>query len=316
MRRSYVPGAGSSSIAAVSQTKLEPRTEEIPAEPRYDEAHLQPERRTVVIRPARRWPHLDLRELWHYRELMFTLVWRDVIVRYKQTFLGVTWALLVPALTTTVYVVVFGKFAKFPHGNTPYPSLIAAGVIPMQYFASALTSSSMSLVANLPLVTKVYFPRVLLPLAAVVVPLVDLLIALPVLLVLMAVYGTWPAGAAVALAPAFLGLAFITALGIGFLLSTLTARWRDVPYMIPVFLGILPLVSGVMYALDQIPTKWQWLFSVNPMSGVIAGWRWAVLGETAPRWGQTTVSVSVALLLFAAGLAVFRIYEPRFADTI
>jgi lipopolysaccharide transport system permease protein len=316
MRRSYVPGAGSSSIAAVSQTKLEPRAEEIVADPRHDEAHLELERRTVVIRPARRWPHLDLRELWHYRELMFTLVWRDIVVRYKQTFLGVTWALLVPAMTTAVYVIVFGKFAKFPHGTTPYPSLVAAGVVPMQYFASALTSSSMSLVANLPLVTKVYFPRVLLPLAAVVVPLVDFLVALPVLLVLMAVYGTWPDSAAVALAPAFLGLAFITALGVGFLLSTLTARWRDVPYMIPVFLQILPLVSGVMYALNQIPVKWQWLFAANPMSGVIAGWRWAILGESAPNWGQMAVSVSVATIIFGLGLAVFRLYEPRFADTI
>jgi homopolymeric O-antigen transport system permease protein len=168
----------------------------------------------------------------------------------------------------------------------------------------------------MPLVTKVYFPRVLLPLAAVVVPLVDLVIALPLLLVLMAVYGTWPDGAAVALAPVFLALAIVTALGVGFLLSTLTARWRDVPYMIPVFLQVLPLVSGVMYALNQIPTKWQWLFSLNPMASVIAGWRWAVLGEAVPNWGQMTVSVSVAFLLFALGLAVFRIYEPRFADTI
>ncbi len=300
----------------MSQTKLEPPSEQLVAEPRDDEAHLRPDRRTVVIRPASRWPHLDMRELWHYRELTFRLVWRDVVVRYKQTFLGVTWAVLVPALTTTVYVIVFGKFANFPHGNTPYPSLTAAGVIPMQYFASALTASSSSLVSNLPLVTKVYFPRVLLPLAAVVVPLVDFFIALPVLLVLMAVYGTWPDSAAVLLAPAFLGLAVITALGIGLLLSTFTARWRDVPYMIPVFLQILPLVSGVMYALDQIPTKWQWIFSLNPMSAVIAGWRWAILGEAAPHWGRTTVSVSVAMLLFALGLAVFRTYEPRFADTI
>jgi lipopolysaccharide transport system permease protein len=300
----------------VSQTKLEPPSQQVVSDAPSEEPPLLPDRRTVVIRPAKRWPHLDVRELWHFRELIFTLVWRDIVVRYKQTFLGITWAMLVPALTTTVYVIVFGKFAKFPHGNTPYPSLTAAGVIPMQYFVSALTSSSMSLVSNLPLVTKVYFPRVLLPLAAVVVPLVDLLIALPVLLVLMAVYGTWPSSAAVALAPAFIGLAFITALGIGFLLSTLTARWRDVPYMIPVFLQVLPLVSGVMYALDQIPTKWQWVFSLNPMSGVIAGWRWAILGETAPQWGQTAVSISVAMLIFGLGLGVFRIYEPRFADTI
>jgi len=300
----------------VTQTKVEIPTPSTAPDRRPADAHLEAERRTFVIRPAQRWPHLDVRELWHYRELLLRLVWRDVVVRYKQTFLGVTWAVLVPALTTTVYVIVFGKFAKFPHGNTAYPSLTAAGVIPMQYFASALTSSSTSLVANLPLVTKVYFPRILLPLAAVIVPIVDLLIALPVLLVLMAIYGTWPSSAAVALAPAFIGLAFITALGIGFLLSTVTARWRDVPYMIPVFLQILPLVSGVMYALDQIPTKWQWVFSLNPMSGVIAGWRWAILGETAPQLGQTAVSVTVSIVLFLVGLAVFRSYEPRFADTI
>ena len=300
----------------MTQTKLEPPRERIVEEPHRDEAHLQPERRTTVIRPATRWPHLDLRELWHYRELMLRLVWRDVVVRYKQTFLGVTWALLVPALTTTVYVIVFGKFAKFPHGNTSYPSLVAAGVIPMQYFVSALIGSSMSLVSNLPLVTKVYFPRILLPLAAVVVPLFDLAVALPVLLVLMAVYNTWPDSAAVFLAPAFLGLAVITALGIGFLLSTFTARWRDVPYMLPVFLQVLPLVSGVMYALNEIPKKWQWLFSLNPMAGVIAGWRWAILGEAEPNWGQMTVSVSVAILFFVLGLAVFRSFEPRFADTI
>jgi lipopolysaccharide transport system permease protein len=311
-----LPGARSSTIATVTETKLEPPSERIATETPQEEFALRPDRRTVVIGPAKRWPHLDLRELWHFRELMFRLIWRDVVVRYKQTFLGVAWALVVPALTTTVYVVVYGKFANFPHGNTPYPSLTAAGVIPMQYFASALTASSMSLVTNLPLVTKVYFPRILLPMAAVLVPLVDLLIALPVLLVLMGIYGTWPSSAAVALAPVFLGLAFVTALGVGFLLSTFTARWRDVPYIIPVFLQILPLVSGVMYALDQIPTKWQWFFSVNPMSSVIAGWRWAMLGETQPQWGHLAVSVSVAILIFSLGLAVFRIYEPRFADTI
>jgi lipopolysaccharide transport system permease protein len=299
----------------VTQTQLE-RPRDSVSDAGHDHGHLEADRRVVHIRPASRWPHLDVRELWHYREVMFRLVWRDVVVRYKQTFLGVLWAVLVPAMTTGVYVIVFGKFANFPHGTTPYPALAAAGVIPMQYFASAVTSSSTSLVTNLPLVTKVYFPRIMLPLANVVVPLIDFAIGLSVLLVVMAVYGTWPDSAAVLLAPAFIGLAIVTALGIGFLLSTLTARWRDVPYMIPVFLQILPLVSGVMYALDQIPEKWQWLFSLNPMSAVIAGWRWAILGETAPQLGQTAVSVAVAVLLFAGGLAVFRAYEPRFADTI
>jgi lipopolysaccharide transport system permease protein len=306
----------------VSETKLEiPRgktarpPEAEPAEGQF-EGHLEPELRTFVIRPAQRWPHLDVRELWHYREVLLTLVWRDVVVRYKQTFLGVAWAVLVPALTAVVYIVVFGRFAKFPHGTTPYPVLVVAGVVPMQYFASAVTSSSTSLVSNLPLVTKVYFPRVLLPLGAVVVPLVDLVVALPVMFTVMAIYGTWPNGAAGLLAPVFIALACVTALGIGFLLATINVRWRDVPYIIPVFLQILPLVSGVMYAMSQIPAKWQWLFSLNPMSNIIAGWRWAMLGETPPVWGQMAVSVAMTALLFVAGLAAFRAFEPRFADTM
>jgi len=270
----------------------------------------------VVIRPAPRLPHLDVRELWHYRELLGTLVWRDVMVRYKQTFLGVAWALLVPAFTALVYIIVFGKFAKFPAGDVPYPALVIGGVLPMQYFSSALTGSSTSLVANLPLVTKVYFPRVLLPLAAVIVPLVDLVVGLPILVLLMAVYGTWPDGIEAILAPLFIGLAFLTALGAGFLLSAVNVRYRDVPYAIPVFMQVMPLISGVMYAVQQIPTKWQWILALNPMTAVISGLRWAVLGGPTPNWGQVSVGVCVAVLLFVGGLALFRSSEPRFADTI
>ncbi len=248
---------------------------------------------------------------------MQRLVWRDVSVRYKQTFLGVAWALLVPAFTALVYVIVFGKFANFPRGSVvAYPSLVVAGVIPMQYFASSLTSSSTSLVSNLGLVTKVYFPRVLLPLAGVLVPLVDLVVGLPVLMALMGVYGTWPTGPEVILAPLFIALALVTALGAGFLLSAVNVRYRDVPYMIPVFLQVLPLLSGVMYAVAAIPAKWQWVFAINPMTAVISGWRWAILGADAPNWGQTAVGVAVSAMLFLIGLAVFRRSEPRFADTI
>jgi lipopolysaccharide transport system permease protein len=272
--------------------------------------------RTFVIKPASRWPHLDVGELWHFRELLQTLIWRDIVVRYKQTFLGVAWALLVPVFTATVYVIVFGKFANFPAGETPYPSLVLAGVLPMQYFASSLTGASMSLSSNLQLVTKVYFPRALLPLAAVVVPMIDFLVGLPVLIFLMWLYGTWPAGPEVLLAPAFMALAAITALGGGFFLSALNVRYRDVRYMIPVFLQVLPLLSGVMYAVEQIPTKWQWVLAFNPMSTVISGWRWAVLDANAPHVGQSAVGVTVALLLFFGGLAIFRSSEPRFADTI
>ena len=272
--------------------------------------------RVTVIRPASRLPRLDIAELWHYRELLWTLVWRDVSVRYKQTFLGIAWALLVPAFTALIYVIIFGKFANFPAGSTPYPTLVIAGVLPMQYFASSLTQSSMSLLANLPLVTKVYFPRTLLPLTGVTVPLVDLVVGLPVLLALMWKYGTWPDGWKVVTAPLFMLLAVVTVLGIGLLLSAVNVRYRDVRYMIPVFLQVLPLLSGVMFAVDQIPEKWQWILSFNPMTSVIAGWRWAMLDASAPDPGQVAVGVSVALALFVVGLAVFRSSEPRFADTI
>ena len=272
--------------------------------------------RVTVIRPASRVPRLDVGELWHYRELLWALVWRDVVVRYKQTFLGVAWAILVPVFTATVYVIIFGKFANFPAGETPYPSLVVAGVLPMQYFASALTLSSLSLLANLPLVTKVYFPRTLLPLSGISVPLVDFLVGVPVLLALMAHYGTWPGGWKVLAAPLFILLAALTVLGLGLLLSAVNVRYRDVRYMIPVFLQVLPLLSGVMFAVDQIPEKWQWILSFNPMTAVVAGWRWSMLDAAEPQVGHLAVGVTVAVVLFVAGLAVFRSSEPRFADTI
>jgi lipopolysaccharide transport system permease protein len=272
--------------------------------------------RITVIRPASRIPRLHLEELWHYRELLWTLVWRDVAVRYKQTFLGVAWAILVPAFTALVYVIVFGKFANFPAGSTPYPSLVVAGVLPMQYFASALSLASLSLLSNLPLVTKVYFPRTLLPLGGVCVPLVDFVVGLPVLIVLIWKYDTWPSGWETLTAPLWILLAVVTVLGISFLLAAINVRYRDVRYMIPVFLQVLPLLSGVMFAVDQIPTKWQWILSFNPMTSVIAGWRWAVLDAAQPNMGQVAVGVAVAGVLFVIGLATFRSSEPNFADTI
>jgi lipopolysaccharide transport system permease protein len=272
--------------------------------------------RVTVIKPAPRWPSLDLPELWHFRELLGRLVWRDVVVRYKQTFLGVAWAILVPIFTAVVYVIVFGKFANFPSGDVPYPSLVIAGVLPMQYFASALTGSSLSLAGNLQLVTKVYFPRTLLPLAAVIVPFVDFLVGLPVLIALMWYYDTWPGGWEVLLAPAFMALAVLTALGLGLFLSAVNVRFRDVRYMIPVFLQVLPLLSGVMYDVSQIPVKWQWVLAFNPMTTVISGWRWAILDSAPPDPAQAALGVGVAAALLVFGLAVFRSSEPRFADTI
>ena len=272
--------------------------------------------RLTVIRPAPRWPHLDLSELWHFRELLGRLVWRDVVVRYKQTFLGVAWAILVPLFTAIVYIFVFGKFANFPSGGVKYQVLVMAGVLPMQYFASAMTGSSMSLAANLNLVTKVYFPRTLLPLAAVVVPLVDFLVGIPVLLAFMAFFDVWPGGIEVLTAPLFMGLAVLSALGLGLFLSAANVRYRDVRHMIPVLLPILPLLSGVMFDVQSIEEKWQWVLAFNPMTAVITGWRWAVMDGPSPDTWQTALGVSVGIVLFVVGLGVFRSSEPRFADTI
>ncbi len=272
--------------------------------------------RVTVIRPAPRWPHLDVGELWHYRELLLTFVWRDIKVRYKQTLIGVVWALLVPVLTAVVYTVVFGRFAKFPSGNLPYPLLAFSGILPMQYFTSALTQASGSLVQNVALVTKVYFPRVLLPMSGVLVPFVDFVIGFAVLLGLMGWFGIWPAGPAVLLALPFVLVALATALGLGLGLAALNVRYRDVPYAIPVFLQVLPFLSAVPYAFHQIPEKWQWVLAANPMTAVITGWRWAVLDGAAPDPAKLGISLAVAAGLFLLGLTFFRRSEPRFADTI
>ena len=272
--------------------------------------------RVTVIKPALRRPHLDVSELWHFRELLGRFVWRDITVRYKQTFLGVAWALLVPIFAAAVYTVVFGKFANFPAGEVPYPALVLSGVLVMQYFTSSLTGASVSLVANMPLVTKVYFPRVLLPLASAIVPAVDFALGFLVLVPLMLYYHTGPDGIELVLAPAFLALAFVTALGVGLLLSTLNVRFRDVPHMLPAFLPILPLLSGGPYAVQEIPEKWQWILAFNPMTAVISGWRWSMLGGAPPNWGQAMVGAAVGVTLFIGGLTIFRTSEPRFADTI
>jgi lipopolysaccharide transport system permease protein len=303
------------SIGRVTETQApvrKPQPEPARSAPR-DKPSSSP---VFVIRPASRWPHLDFGELWHYRELLGTFVWRDLVVRYKQTFLGVTWALLVPIFSATIPIIVLGKFAKFPSGDIQYPVLVFSGVLVNQYFTSAVTGASTSIVTNVNLVTKVYFPRVLLPLAGVLVPVVDFLLAIVVLVALMWHYGRWPNGAVVALAPLFVGLAVVTALGIGFMLSTLNVRYRDVPYAIPVFLTMLPWVSGVYLEIREIPEKWQWILSLNPMSSVISGWRWAVVGGPTPDPGLLALGVGVAVLLFLGGLTFFRSSEPRFADTI
>jgi lipopolysaccharide transport system permease protein len=269
----------------------------------------------TVIRPAARWPRLDLRELWHYRELLGRFVWRDVKVRYKQTFIGVAWAILQPFLTMVVFTLVFGKFAKFPNQGQQYPVFLYSGLLLWSYFSSALTGSSMSIVSNVPLVTKVYFPRVLLPAGAALVPIVDLAMASSVLVGLMAYYHT-SIGHMAYLAPSFLLLAVATALGTGLFFAALNVRYRDVPYVIPFIVQTWLYVSSVVYPIAALPLKWQWVLATNPMNGAITGFRWALVGTPPPDTGQFLVSVASAILIFLFGLAFFRASEPKFADTI
>jgi lipopolysaccharide transport system permease protein len=269
----------------------------------------------TVISPAVRWPRLDVRELWRFRELLAIFIWRDLKVRYKQTVIGAAWALFQPAFTALVYTLIFGRFARFPSGNLPYPVFAFSGVLAWQYFSASLNTASASVVANVPLVTKVYFPRLLLPIAGVLVPLVDLVLASTVMVGLIIWFHTWPSWVIV-FSPLFIFLALVTALGSALTLSALNTRYRDVPYAIPVFMQVLPFLSGVPYSLEGAPEKWQWILSLNPITAVVTGWRWTVLDGPPPVPGQLAIGVAVALVLFAGGLAYFRRTEPRFADTI
>jgi len=271
--------------------------------------------RLVVIRPASRIPKLDFHELWQYRELALTFVWRDLKVRYKQTAIGVGWALLQPFVTMVVLTLIFGKFAKFPSQNLPYPIFLYSAQLPWTYFQSSFQSSSFSVSLNSALVTKIYFPRVLLPLAAIIVPAVDFLLASTILGGMM-VYFHIAIGWEALLAPLFILLAAVTALGAGLLFSVANVRYRDVPYVIPFLVQIWFYCSGVIYPIGALKPHWQWILSLNPMTGVITGFRWALVGTPPPHAGQFALSVAMAGLLFLVGLTVFRGFEPRFADTI
>lgn len=278
-------------------------------------AEMSGDARVTVIRPAPRWPHLDIPELWHYRELLLRLAWRDVSVRYKQTSIGVTWAILQPFLTMVAFTLVFGKFADFPSKGIPYPIFTYSALLPWTYFASSVAQSSNSLVSNRSLVTRVYFPRILLPLAGVTVPIVDFLLAFIVLLGMMVYFTIWPSLALV-LAPLFLLMGALTALGVGLFLSAVNVRYRDVPYAIPFVIQIWLYFSGVVYAISALPEKWQWVLALNPMTAVISGFQWGVVSTARPNPGQTAVSIASMAVMFIVGLWYFRRSEPKFADTI
>jgi lipopolysaccharide transport system permease protein len=269
----------------------------------------------VVIQPRSRLFDLDLRSLWQYRELVYFMVWRDVKTRYKQTVLGVAWALLQPVLTMLVFWVVFSQFARVPSDGLPYPLFAFIGLLPWTYFSQAVARSGAGLVGNSNLIGKVYFPRLIIPLAAAITPGVDFLLSFGVLAGLMLWYGVAPTWAMLAVLP-LIGLAFVAALAVGTWLSALNVKYRDVGHLIPFLIQIWMYASPVIYPLSLVPERWQPLYSLNPMVGVITGFRWALTGGEPPNITSGLVSLAAVGVLLLTGLVYFRRAERDFADVI
>lgn len=269
----------------------------------------------IIIRPSRGWLDLNLREVWRYRELVYFLTWRDIKVRYKQTFLGAAWAILQPFLTMVVFTLFFGRLAHIPSDDVPYPIFSYAALLPWQLFSKALNDAGRSLVANRNMLTKVYFPRLVIPMASLLGGVVDFGIAFLVLLAMMAYYGIAPTARVWALVP-FLLLALVTALGVGLWLSALNVLYRDVGYTLPFLTQAWMFITPIAYSSTLVPPKWRLLYALNPMAGVVNGFRWALLGTPTGPDASLAVSTVVAFLLLASGLYFFRRMERQFADRV
>jgi lipopolysaccharide transport system permease protein len=270
---------------------------------------------TFHIDPPSGWTAIGFRELWDYRELLYFLTWRDVKVRYKQTALGAAWAIIQPLFMMLVFSLFFGRLAKIPSDGIPYPIFTFCALLPWQLFAHALTESSNSLVANERLITKVYFPRLVVPMAAVLGGLVDFAVAFAILLVMMFYYGIVPSWAIVTL-PGFILLAVMTALGVGLWLSALNVKYRDVRYTINFLIQFWLFATPVAYPSSLVPAKWRALYGLNPMAGVVEGFRWALLGKTEAPGAMLWVSVAVVIVILIGGLYYFRRMEQEFADVV
>ena len=256
------------------------------------------------------------RDLWAYRELFCFLAWRDILVRYKQTIIGVAWSVIRPFLTMVVLTIVFGNIAGLPSGNVPYAIMVYAAMLPWQYFSNAFSEAANSLVSNSNLLTKVYFPRLIIPSTAIVVSLIDFLISMGILSLLMLYYKFLP-GWQVLTLPLFLFLATVTALGTGFFISALNVQFRDFRYIVPFIVQFGLYISPVGFSSDTIPEKWRLLYSLNPMVGVIDGFRWAILGgETTIYWPGFFLSIIVSLFFLFLGIRTFRKMERIFADVV
>ena len=268
---------------------------------------------TWRIEAESRWSH-PLSELWAYRELIGFLIWRDLKVRYKQTVLGVTWAVIQPVMTMVLFSIVFGRVAKLPSDGIPYPLFTMAALLPWQLFAGGITGASNSLIGSSGLLTKVYFPRLVIPIAAVTGTLVDFAIAFCILLGMMVWYGV-TSSAAVVLLPLFVLLALVTAFAAGLWLSALNVKYRDVRYAVPFLMQFWLLASPVAYSTSLVPAKWQFLYGLNPLVTTVQGFRWAIVGAPAPSPFLVPSTVS-AILLLISGLVYFRRMEDTFADVV
>ena len=270
---------------------------------------------TLRIEPPRGWLDLDLTGLWGARELLYFFVWRDLKIRYKQTAIGAAWAVIQPLMTMVVFTLFFGILARMPSHGMPYPVFYYSALLPWMYFAGALQNATNAVVEQQHVITKVYFPRLVLPLSAVVSGLVDFSLGFVVLVGIMAYYRTVP-GLAVLLVPCFLLMAVLTALGLGLWLSTLNAMYRDVRYVIPFLVQFWLFASPVAYPSSLIPERWRWLYGLNPMAGVIEGFRWALTGQGQPPGALLMVSAITVLMLVAGGMVYFQKMESTVADVV
>lgn len=269
----------------------------------------------LVVRKNETKLALKLKELWEYHELIYFLVWRDLKVRYKQTALGVTWAVLQPFLTMVVFTIFFGNLAKVPSDGVPYPIFSFAALLPWQLFANALSNSSNSLVSNSALITKVYFPRIIMPLSSIIGGLVDFFVAFLVLIGLMVYYGITPTSAVYTL-PFFLLLAVLTSFAVSLWLSALNVKYRDVKYTIPFLTQFWLFITPIAYPSSLVPEKWKLIYGLNPMAGVVEGFRWALVGTSSLNWYVMSASVTIVFVLLVGGLIYFRYMEKTFADIV
>jgi lipopolysaccharide transport system permease protein len=256
------------------------------------------------------------KDLWTYRELFYFLAWRDILVRYKQTVIGILWALLRPLLTMIAFTIIFGKIAKLPSDGVPYPILVFTALLPWQFFSSAFSESSNSLIGNRNLISKVYFPRLVIPTSSVIVSFIDFLISSTILFGLMIYYNFWPTWHVFSL-PIFILIAFITSMGTGLWVAAMNVKYRDFRYIIPFIVQFGLYISPVGFSSAVIPDKWRLIYSLNPMVGVIDGFRWAILGEkTLLYMPGFVLSVALVIIIFIFSLIFFRRTEKNFADII